>query len=53
MFCNLNYWQDEGAQEGLDKDVETTFQRIRQRQGCKEKQAISLYTVGRRRRNYT
>ena len=37
MFCNLNYRQVEGALEGLDKDRETTFQRIRQRQGCEEK----------------
>ena len=34
------------------KDGETTFQRTRQRQGCEEKQAISLYTVGRRRRSF-
>ena len=35
---------------GIEKDGETTFQRIRQRQGCEEKQAICLYIVGRRRR---
>ena len=34
----------------LKKDGETTFQRTRQRQGCEEKQALRLYTVGRRRR---
>ena len=27
---------------------ETSLERTRQRQGCEEKQAISLYTVGRR-----
>ena len=48
MFCDLNYWQDEGALEGTEKDGETIFQRIRQRQGCEEKQAMCLYTVGRR-----
>ena len=50
MFCDLNYRQDEGALEGPKKDGETIFQRIRQKQGCEEKQAICLYTVGRRRR---
>ena len=49
MFCDFNYWQDEGALEGTKKDGETIFQRIRQRQGCEEKQPICLYTVGRRR----
>ena len=33
----------------LKKDGATSFQRIRQRQGCEEKQALCLYTVGRRR----
>ena len=37
------------ALEGLERDRETIFQRIRQRQGCEEKQALCLYTVGRRR----
>ena len=32
------------------KDGVTTFRRIRRRQGCEEKQATCLYTVGRRRR---
>ena len=41
-----------GALEGLEKDGETTFQRTRQRQRCEEKEAISLYTVGRRRLQY-
>ena len=51
MFCDLNYRQDDGALEGQgpEKDGETIFQRIRQGQGCEEKQAIRLYTVGRRR----
>ena len=49
MFCDLSYRQDKGALEGLEKDRETIFQRIRQRQGCEEKQALCLYTVGRRR----
>ena len=52
MFFHLNYWQDEGALEGPQKDGETIFQRIRQRQGCEEKQALYLYTIGRRRRSY-
>ena len=34
----------------LEKDRQTIFQRIRQRQGCEDKQALCLYTVGRRRR---
>ena len=50
MFCDLNYRQDEGSLEGSEKDGETIFQRIRQRLGCEEKQAICLYTAGRRRR---
>ena len=50
MFCDLNYRQDEGALEGPEKDWEIIFQRIRQRHGYEEKQAICLYTVGRRRR---
>ena len=50
MFCDLNYRQDEGALKGLEKDIDITFQRIIQRQGCEEKQAICLYAVGRRRR---
>ena len=29
---------------------DTTFQRIKQRQGCEEIQTICLYKVGRRRR---
>ena len=49
MFCDLNYRQEEGALEGLETDGETTFQRIRQKQGCEEKQAICLYKVERRR----
>ena len=36
MLCVLNRRQDEGAVEDLEKDGETTFQRIRQRQGCEE-----------------
>ena len=48
MFCDLSYRQDKGALEGLEKDRETIFQRIRQRQGCKEKQTLCLYTAGRR-----
>ena len=47
MFCDLSYRQDEGALEGLEKDRETIFQRICQRQECEEKQEICLYTVGR------
>ena len=42
--------QDEEALKGLEKYGETIIQRIRQRQGCEEKQAICLYAVGRRRR---
>ena len=53
MFCDLSYRQEKGALEGLEKDRETIFQRIRQRQGCEEKQALCLYTVGRRKRRYT
>ena len=49
MFCDLSYLQDKGELEGLEKDRETIFQRIRQRQGCEEKQALCLYIVGRRR----
>ena len=49
MFCDFSYRQDEGALEGLEKSRETIFQRIRQRQGCEEKQALCLYTAGRRR----
>ena len=49
MFCDLSYRQDKGALEGLEKDRETIFQRIRQRQGREEKQALCLYTAGRRR----
>ena len=37
MFCDLSYRQGERALEGLGKDGETTFQRIRQGQGCEEK----------------
>ena len=48
MFCDLSYLQDKGALEGLEKDRDTILQRIRQRQGCEEKQALCLYTVGRR-----
>ena len=33
MFCDFSYRQDKGALEGLEKDRETIFQRIRQRQG--------------------
>ena len=51
MFCDLNYRLDEGALEGLEKDGETIFQRIRQRQGCEEKQALCLCTVGIRIRS--
>ena len=51
MFCDLSYRQDKGALEGLEKDRETIFQKIRQRQGCEEKQALCLYTVGRGRSN--
>ena len=50
MFCNFSYRQDKGALEGLKKDRKTIFQRIRQRQGCEDKQALCLYTAGRRRR---
>ena len=50
MFCDLSYRQDKGALEGLEKDGKTIFQSIRQRQGCEGKQALCLYTVGRRRR---
>ena len=49
MFCDLSYLHDKGALESLEKYKETIFQRIRQRQGCEEKQALCLYTVGRRR----
>ena len=47
MFCDLSYLQDKGALEGPEKGREMIFQRIRQRQGCEEKQALCLYTVGR------
>ena len=53
MFCDLSYRQDKRALEGLEKDGETIFQRIRQRQEREEKQALCLYTVGRRRRRST
>ena len=53
MFCDLSYRQDEGTLEGLEKDRATIFQRIRQRQECEKKQAICLYTVGRKRRRRT
>ena len=48
MFCDLSYPQDKGALEGPEKNGETIFQRIRQRQGCEEKQAICLYIIGGR-----
>ena len=38
MFCDFSYRQDKGALEGLEKDREAIFQRIRQRQGREEKQ---------------
>ena len=50
MFSDLSYRQDKGALEDPEKDRETIFQRIRQKQGCEEKQALCLYTAGRRRR---
>ena len=50
MFCGLSYLQDKGALEDLEKYRETILQRIRQRQGCEEKQPLCLHTVGRRRR---
>ena len=53
MFCDLSYLQDKGALEDLEKDRGTIFQRIRQRQGCEEKQALCLYTAGRRRRTWS
>ena len=49
MFCDLNFRQDEGVLQGLEKDGYAIFQGIRQRQGCEQKQAI--YTVARRRKS--
>ena len=44
MFWDLNYRQDEGALEDLEKDGDKTFQKIRQRQGCEKTGNMPIYS---------